>query len=179
MNLSLVRCFSFEPLIWYWERRYSGGVRCYLMKQLINNSATQKLPNMIQLDWGSKQRNNTLQSAQKTLSCVWNLNKIWDCESVLIFKDDTIVKCDQSCDSLLQRRAEIYLSNYILKTHLSRSLNNIKTNSPKMANHVRSPVSVTIPEAVTVDGVTIYKIHVSSILKSTRLIFCMWGALGI
>jgi len=29
-----------------------------------------------------------------------------------------------------------------------------------MANHVRSPVSVTIPEAVTVDGVTIYKIHV-------------------
>ena len=30
-----------------------------------------------------------------------------------------------------------------------------------MANHVRSPVSVSIPEALTVDGVTLYKIHVS------------------
>ena len=40
-----------------------------------------------------------------------------------------------------------------------------------MANHVRSPVSVTIPEAVTVDGVTIYKIHVSSILKSGYILY--------
>ena len=173
MNLSLVRCFSFEPLIWYWERRYSAGVRCYLMKQLIKNSATQKLPNMIQLDWGSKQRNNTLQSAQKTLSCVWNLNKIWDCESVLIFKDDTIVKCDQSCDSLLQRRAEIYLLNYILSRSLNSkfSKNGKPREKPSLGHdpwgshcgrcyHLQNPCELYFE-------------------VNQNFIFCMWGALGI
>ena len=43
-----------------------------------------------------------------------------------------------------------------------------------MANHVRSPVSVSIPEAVTLDGVTVYKIHVSHILKPTRLFFGLY-----
>ena len=66
------------------------------------------------------------------------------------------------------------LLNLIVKALPTKSSFCCSAARPKMANHVRSPVSVSIPEAVTLDGVTVYKIHVSHILKPTRLFFGMY-----
>ena len=61
-----------------------------------------------------------------------------------------------------QSRSNSWLTIYLLARQNIFSHDEISSYST-MANHVRSPISVSIPEAVTQDGVTIYKIHVSLI----------------
>ena len=69
-----------------------------------------------------------------------------------------------------QSTSNSWLTKYLLARQNIFSHDEISSYST-MANHVRSPISVSIPEAVTQDGVTIYKIHVSLISLYIKMSF--------
>ena len=89
---------------------------------------------------------------------LWTLNSVKCCDIELqihkIWNERTPHK--------ERSRSNSWLRKYLLAGQNIFSHDEVFSCST-MANHVRSPISVSIPEAVTQDGVTIYKIHVSLI----------------